>query len=89
MFLEGVTTVSGVKDLLFMTTTAGAIVAVEALTGTQVWSHQYGPGACQINQTGGACYTTSSPAIDPDRQYVPAPVSMGMSTSTRSRITKS
>src|SRR5207237_8172031 len=43
---------------------------LDAQTGSQVWAHQYGPGTCQINLTGGACYTTSSPAIDTNRQYV-------------------
>jgi hypothetical protein len=71
-FLEGVETSSGVKDLLFMTTTAGHILAVDAQTGTVVWSHQPAPvpSPCKINTTGGACYTTSSPAIDPNRQFV-------------------
>ena len=60
VFLEGVTTVGGVRDLLFVTTTAGHIVAIDAGSGATVWSHQYS----------GAGYTTSSPAIDPNRQYV-------------------
>jgi hypothetical protein len=70
VFLEGVTTQSGVKDLLFVTTRDGRIIALDAQSGTQVWSRQYGPGSCQINGTGGACYTTSSPAIDPTGDYV-------------------
>jgi hypothetical protein len=70
VFLEGVTTPSGVKDLLFVTTRDGRIIALDAQSGAQVWTHQYGPGACQINSTGGACYTTSSPAIDPSGDYV-------------------
>jgi hypothetical protein len=70
VFLEAVSTPMGAKDLLFVTTRDGRIIALDAQTGTQVWAHQYGPGTCQINLTGGACYTTSSPAIDPNRQYV-------------------
>jgi len=70
VFLEAVDTAQGTKDLLFVTTKDGRIIAVDAQTGSQLWSHQYGPGTCQVNQTGGACYTTSSPAIDPDRRYV-------------------
>jgi len=70
VFLEAVSTPTGTKDLLFVTTTAGRILALDAQTGTQVWTHQYGPGTCQINRTGGSCYTTSSPAVDPNRQYV-------------------
>src|SRR6266403_997425 len=70
VFLEGVATPSGGKDLLFVTTRDGRIIALDAQNGTQVWSHQYGAGTCQINTTGGACYTTSSPAIDPSTEYV-------------------
>src|SRR5438552_13046058 len=70
VFLEGVTTSSGVKDLLFVRTRDGRLIALDAQNGAQVWSHQYGAGTCQINGTGGACYTTSSPAIDPSGDYV-------------------
>ncbi len=70
VFLEAVSTPGGVKDLLFLTTRDGRILAVDAQTGTSVWAKQYAPGSCQINGGGGACYTTSSPAIDPNRQFV-------------------
>jgi len=70
VFLEAVTTPSGTQDLLFVTTKDGRIVALDAQNGSQAWSHQYGPGTCQINGTGGACYTTSSPAIDPSGDFV-------------------
>jgi outer membrane protein assembly factor BamB len=70
VLLQSVSTVSGVDDLLFVTTKAGHIVALDAQTGTQVWSRQYGAGACRINNGSPACYTTSSPAIDPKRLYV-------------------
>ncbi len=69
VFLSGVTTNSGVRDLVFVTTKDGRIVALDAHTGAQIWSHQYGPGSC-TSSNGGVCYTTSSPAIDPNRQYV-------------------
>src|SRR5450755_4438662 len=70
VFLEAVSTPTGVKNLLFVTTRDGRIIALDAQTGATAWSHQYGPGTCKINNTGGACYTTSSPAVDPNRQYV-------------------
>jgi hypothetical protein len=70
VFLESVTTPSGVKDLLFVSTRDGRIIALDAQDGAQVWSQQYGPGLCQINGGGSACYTTSSPAIDPNGDYV-------------------
>jgi hypothetical protein len=60
-FLSGVSTASGIKDLLFLTTKDGRILALDAATGTTVWSHQ--PATTPR-------YTTSSPAVDPNRQYV-------------------
>ncbi|HEY0781889.1 MAG TPA: PQQ-binding-like beta-propeller repeat protein, partial [Thermoanaerobaculia bacterium] len=59
--LTGVSTASGVKDLLFLTTKAGHILALDAATGTTIWSKQ---PATTPN------YTTSSPAVDPNRQFV-------------------
>ncbi len=70
VLLRAVPTAHGTRDLLFLTTTDGHLVARDARTGAAVWAHQYGPGACRINNVGGPCYTTSSPAIDPDRRYV-------------------
>jgi hypothetical protein len=69
-YLSGVSTLSGTRDLFFLTTKDGHILALDAHSGASIWSHQYGPGSCKINLTGGACYTTSSPAIDPNRQFV-------------------
>jgi hypothetical protein len=60
-FLAGVQTASGVKDLLFLTTKDGRILAVNAATGAIVWSKQ--PATTPR-------YTTSMPAIDPNRLYV-------------------
>lgn len=70
VYLRNVTTPTGMRDLLFVTTKAGHIIALDAANGTQVWSHQYGPGTCKINNGSTACYTTSHPAIDPNRLYV-------------------
>ncbi|HEY2737639.1 MAG TPA: PQQ-binding-like beta-propeller repeat protein, partial [Thermoanaerobaculia bacterium] len=60
-FLAGVSTAGGVKDLLFLTTKDGRILAVDAATGTIVWSKQ--PATTPR-------FTTSMPAIDPSRLYV-------------------
>jgi outer membrane protein assembly factor BamB len=60
-FLSAVTTPQGIKDLLFLTTRSGILLAVDAATGAIVWSKQPATGPN---------YTTSSPAIDPGRQYV-------------------
>jgi outer membrane protein assembly factor BamB len=70
VLLQGVATASGIRDLLFVTTKAGHIVALDAATGATVWTRQYPAGECRINNGDTACYTTSSPAIDPDRRYV-------------------
>jgi outer membrane protein assembly factor BamB len=69
-FLSGVSTAGGTRDLLFLTTKAGHIVAVDAHTGEQIWVKQYPAGSCRINNGSQPCYTTSSPAIDPSREYV-------------------
>ena len=69
VFLEGVMTPGGVKDLLFLTTTNGWIQALDAATGVEVWSEQYGTAGC-MSSNGSACVSTSSPAIDPNRQFV-------------------
>jgi hypothetical protein len=65
-----VATAQGIKFLLFLTTTDGSILALDALTGATAWSHQYGPGSCMINNGSNVCYTTSSPAVDPNLQNV-------------------
>ena len=69
VFLESVTTPGGVKDLLFLTTTNGWIQALDAATGAEVWSNQYGSAGC-TSSNGSGCLSTSSPAIDPNRQFV-------------------
>jgi outer membrane protein assembly factor BamB len=61
VFLSSVATPLGLLDLLFMTTTDGRLVAVDAATGTTIWSRQ---------PASGPQYTTSAPAIDPSRQFV-------------------
>lgn len=68
--VTGVATPSGTHDLVFVTTTDGRIIALDAHTGAQVWAHQYGPAGCTINNGSNPCYTTSSPAVDPSLQYV-------------------
>ncbi|MCL4560759.1 MAG: PQQ-binding-like beta-propeller repeat protein [Chloroflexi bacterium] len=70
VLLHGVSTPTGVKDLLFATTKDGRILALDAQTGALVWAHQYGPGTCKINNGASPCYTTSSPVIDPAKTYV-------------------
>jgi len=60
-YLTGVPTASGPRDLLFATTKAGQLVAVDADSGTIAWAAFFPLGPR---------YTTSSPAIDPSRAFV-------------------
>lgn len=69
-FLEAVPTPTGTRDLLFLTTRAGDILALDARDGTTLWQHTNGPGDCRVNNGGTPCYTTSSPAVDPNRRFV-------------------
>jgi outer membrane protein assembly factor BamB len=61
VYLGNVSTASGVRDLIFVTTAAGFVIAHDACAGSRVWFR--GP-------TEGTRWTTSLPAIDPDRRYV-------------------
>src|SRR6476646_420280 len=73
--LQGVGTASGTIDLVFVTTRAGHVFALNARTGATVWSVQHGSSTCQINSTtpvqnpSNPCHTNASPAIDPNHQY--------------------
>src|SRR5205085_11855186 len=68
--LSPVVTAARTQYVLFVTTKAGHIAAFDAHTGAPIWMQQYPAGSCRINNSGGPCYTTSSPAIDPNREYV-------------------
>jgi outer membrane protein assembly factor BamB len=56
-----VPTAGGPRDFLFVTTKAGRLVALDAQSGAPLWSQQPATGPR---------YTTSSPAIDLNRQFV-------------------
>ncbi len=60
VYLANVATPSGTKNLLFLLSQNGKVMAIDAATGSEVWSHQ----------TTGKQPTTASPAIDPNRQFV-------------------
>jgi sugar lactone lactonase YvrE len=70
VILTNVVVGGATHDVLFATSVAGHLLALDAHTGATLWSMQFGPGACLINNATGACYTTSSPAVDPNRAYV-------------------
>ncbi|HEV2645664.1 MAG TPA: RICIN domain-containing protein [Acidobacteriaceae bacterium] len=75
VLLTGVTTPSGVKDLIFVFAEQGYTTAYDANTGTQVWTRDFSTG---VAVTGGPSYpnfnsaqtSNTSPAIDPNRLYV-------------------
>ncbi len=70
-YLSAVGAPDGTRDLAYVTTRAGDLVALDAHSGQQVWiQHNLAPGGCGINGGRTPCYTTSSPAIDPNRQYI-------------------
>jgi outer membrane protein assembly factor BamB len=60
VFASAIETPSGTKDLLFVTARSGRLTAFDAMTGDVVWSAD----------TSGTSPTESSPAIDPNRQFV-------------------
>ena len=71
--LSSVTTATGIRNLIFVTTRAGDVAALDGSTGATIWEQPNRAGNCLINNNSTrneACYTTSSPAIDPDRQYI-------------------
>jgi hypothetical protein len=61
VYLKGVTTAQGVKNLVFVTATNGTLLALDSDNGSTVW---------QKTTSGPSSYTTSSPAIDPSGQFV-------------------
>ena len=61
VLLTGVTTPSGVKDLVFVQGEHGHLTAFDAHTGATVWSR----GAIT-----GTSYGNTAPAIDPNRQFI-------------------
>jgi outer membrane protein assembly factor BamB len=69
-FLSNVNTKSGLVNMVYVTAKDGHIIALNAQNGKTIWSHQYGTGNYRINNGGRPTYTTSSPAIDPNLEYV-------------------
>jgi hypothetical protein len=69
ILVSAVTTASGTRDLLFINALDGTLTAFDAANGAVVWSQQPTP-ASGTNGTLAAGGTTSSPAVDPARQYV-------------------
>ena len=69
-YLSNVSTPSGSHDALFVESELGDLVALDAHSGAQLWKTTFSASTCRINNTQGPCYTTSSPAIDPNGRFV-------------------
>jgi len=69
VLLTNVTTPLGVRDVLYMTVTNGTLIALDAANGTLLWS-QYPADTHPCAIQASPCVTTSSPALDPNRQFV-------------------
>ncbi|HYM62642.1 MAG TPA: PQQ-binding-like beta-propeller repeat protein [Thermoanaerobaculia bacterium] len=61
VYVSGVPTPDGAHDLLIVGTNRGRVIAIDAHNGLTVWSHAPPPGPQ---------YTTASPAVDPNGQWV-------------------
>jgi hypothetical protein len=73
VYLSNVATSGGTRNLVFLTLRTGGVVALDASSGATIWSQPSHAPACLINNNlvrNEACYTTSSPVLDPNRQYV-------------------
>jgi outer membrane protein assembly factor BamB len=70
LYMQNVKTATGTRDLLYVETMSGDLVALDAKTGNLVWNTFFSSSTCSINNTGGPCYTTSTPAIDYGGAYI-------------------
>jgi outer membrane protein assembly factor BamB len=70
VYLRNVSTKKGPRNMLYVTTKEGHIVALDAATGEQLWMSLHPAGDCRVNNGFFHCYTTASPAIDPDGKFV-------------------
>jgi len=61
VYVSAIRTPEGTRDLLIMTTMAGRLIALDANTGAVIW---------QTTPAKGPRWTTSSPAVSPDRRLV-------------------
>jgi outer membrane protein assembly factor BamB len=74
VYLHQATVAGGTHDVAFVTTTYGRTLAVDANSGSILWSFTP-PG--YSSWAGSAQVTTATPAIDPDDQFVYATASNG------------
>jgi hypothetical protein len=69
VLLTNVATASGTLDVLYMTLDNGTLIALDAASGTLLWS-QYPAETNSCATEAWPCFTSSSPALDPNRQFV-------------------
>lgn len=69
VLLTNVTTPFGSKDVLYLTLRDGTLIALDAASGATLWS-RYPDDANPCAIAAYPCFTSSSPAIDPNRQFV-------------------
>jgi len=70
LYLSDVATANGMQDLVFVETTAADLYALDAHTLATVWMKSHPHAGTCTSSNGGPCYTTSEPAIDPNRMFV-------------------
>ncbi|MDR3556485.1 MAG: hypothetical protein P4L55_17150 [Syntrophobacteraceae bacterium] len=70
VYVASVKTSRGPRDLVYVTTKEGHLVALDAKTGAGVWSFGHPARGCKINRGEISCLSTSSPAVDPNLKYV-------------------
>ena len=69
VLLTNVVTPLGTKDVLYLTLEDGTLLALDAATGATLWSQHPAPSdACAMLSP--PCFVTSSPALDPNREFV-------------------
>ena len=69
VLLTNVATPTGTKDVLYLTLHDGTLIALDAANGAVLWS-RYPADVNACTTQSWPCFTTSSPAIDPNRQFV-------------------
>jgi hypothetical protein len=72
VYLANVATPGGTKDMLYLTLNNGTLLALDAASGAVLWSKfASDTQPCAIDNDGDKlCVTATSPALDPNRQFV-------------------
>ena len=68
VLLDNVSTAAGITAVVYVSTRQGTLIAVDTRNGTVLWSKSYPANGC--THGGSACDMATTPAIDPNRQYI-------------------